>query len=52
MRSISLDKFIEMDEGYFLAYRKKENSDGLVSVPVKELDRNVTAIVAVSATSI
>jgi len=45
-----LDKFIEMDEGYFPAYRKKENNDGLVSVPAKELDRNVTAIVAVSAT--
>ena len=45
-----LDKFIEMDEGYFPAYRKKESNDGLVSVPAKELDRNVTAIVAVSAT--
>lgn len=45
-----LDKFIEMDEGYFPAYRKKDNNDGLVSVPAKELDRNVTAIVAVSAT--
>lgn len=45
-----LDKFIEMDEGYFPAYRKKESNDGLVSVPAKELDRNVTTIVAVSAT--
>jgi transposase-like protein len=45
-----LDKFIEMDEGYFPAYRKKDNNDGLVSVPAKELDRNVKAIVAVSAT--
>ena len=45
-----LDKFIEMDEGYFPAYRKKENDDGLVSVPAKELDRNVKAIVAVSTT--
>lgn len=45
-----LDKFIEMDEGYFPAYRKKENNDGLILVPAKELDRNVTAIVAVSIT--
>jgi len=45
-----LDKFIEMDEGYFPAYRKKESNDGLISAPAKELDRNVTAIVAVSAT--
>lgn len=45
-----LDMFIEMDEGYFRAYRKKESNDGLVPVPVKELDRNVTAIVAVSTT--
>ena len=43
-----LDKFIEMDEGYFRAYRKKESNEGLVSLPAKELDRNVTAIVAVS----
>jgi transposase-like protein len=47
-----LDNFIEMDEGYFPAYRKKESNDGLVSVPAKELDRNVTAIVAVSTTSL
>lgn len=45
-----LNTFIEMDEGYFPAYRKKESNDGLVSVPAKELDRNVTAIVAVSTT--
>jgi hypothetical protein len=47
-----LDNFIEMDEGYFPAYRKKESNDGLVSVPAKELDRNVTAVVAVSTTSL
>ncbi len=46
----SLDTFIEMDEGYFPACRKKESNDGLVPAPVKELDRNVTAIVAVSTT--
>ena len=45
-----LDTFIEMDEGYFPAHRKKESSDGVISLPVKELDRNVTAIVAVSTT--
>lgn len=45
-----LDTFIEMDEGYFPAHRKNESNDGLVSAPVKELDRNVTAIVAVSTT--
>lgn len=45
-----LDTFIEMDEGYFPAYRKKESNDGLIPTPVKELDRNVTAIVAVSTT--
>ena len=45
-----LDNFIEMDEGFFPAYRKKESNDGLISVPAKELDRNVTAIVAVSST--
>ena len=45
-----LDTFIEMDEGYFPAQRKKESNDGLVPAPVKELDRNVTAIVAVSTT--
>ena len=41
-----------IDEGYFPAYRKKESNDGLVSAPAKELDRNVTAIVAVSTTSL
>ena len=44
-----LDKFIEMDEAFFPAYRKKDSNDGLISVPAKELDRNVTAIVAVSS---
>ena len=45
-----LDKFIEMDEGYFPAYRKKENNEGLIALPAKELDRHVKAIVAVSST--
>lgn len=47
-----LDTFIEMDEGYFPAYRKKEDKDALISTPVKELNRNVKAIVAVSTTPV
>jgi transposase-like protein len=43
-----LDGFIEMDEGFFEGHRKKENPDSIVSKPVKELDRQVKAIVAVS----
>ena len=42
-----LDGFIEMDEGFFEGHRKKED-DGLIAKPVKELDRQVKAIVAVS----
>ena len=44
-----LDKFIEIDESIFTAYRKKESNDGLIPVPAKELDRNVKAIVTVSS---
>ena len=43
-----LDEFIEMDEGFFEGHRKK-NNDGLIAKPVKELDRQVRAIVAVSS---
>ena len=46
-----LDEFIEMDEGFFEGHRKK-NTDGLISKPVKELDRQVKAIVAVSSRAI
>lgn len=42
-----LDGFIEMDEGFFEGHRKKEDN-GLIVKPVKELDRQVKAIVAVS----
>ena len=42
-----LDGFIEMDEGFFEGHRKA-NIDDIVSKPVKELDRQVKAIVAVS----
>jgi transposase-like protein len=45
-----LDGFIEMDEGFFEGHRKKEEeeSEGVSGKPVKELDRQVKAIVAVS----
>lgn len=43
----SLDGFIEMDEGFFEGHRKKEVAT-LESKPVKEMDRQVKAIVAVS----
>jgi hypothetical protein len=43
-----LDGFLEMDEGFFEGHRKKE-ADG---TPMKELDRQVKAIVAVSSTPI
>jgi transposase-like protein len=43
-----LDEFIEMDEGFFEGHRKKEDDD-LKGKPVKELDRQVKALVAVSA---
>lgn len=42
-----LDEFIEMDEGFFEGHRKKEE-DSVITKPVKELDRQVRAIVAVS----
>jgi len=41
-----LGGFIEMDEGFFEGHRKKEETEGR---PVQELDRQVKAIVAVSA---
>ncbi len=43
----SLDGFIEMDEGFFEGHRKKEATT-LENKPVKEMDRQVKAIVAVS----
>jgi transposase-like protein len=43
-----LDEFIEMDEGFFEGHRKKAEG-GLTAKPVKELDRQVRAIVAVSS---
>ena len=45
-----LDTFIEMDEGFFPACRKKPDVDALITKPVKDLDRNVKTIVAVSTT--
>lgn len=39
-----------MVEGFCLFYQKKESNDGSVLVPVKELDRIVTTIIAVSST--
>jgi hypothetical protein len=47
-----LDGFIEMDEGFFEGYRKKEVEEGFITKPAKELDRQVKAIVAVSTTPI
>lgn len=46
-----LDGFIEMDEGFFEGQRKKDDESFIVN-PVKELDRQVKAIVAVSTTSV
>lgn len=43
----SLDGFIEMDEGFFEGHRKKEATN-LENKPIKEMDRQVKAIVAVS----
>ncbi len=43
-----LDGFIEMDEGFFEGHRKKAD-DNIESKPLKELDRQVKAIVAVSS---
>jgi len=47
-----LDEFIEMDEGFFEGHRKKDDESNLETKPVKELDRQVKAIVAVSTTPI
>ena len=44
----SLDGYIEMDEGFFEGHRKKDTAV-VESKPAKELDRQVKAIVAVSA---
>lgn len=46
-----LDGYIEMDEGFFEGHRKKEVDD-LIVKPIKELDRQVKAIVAVSTTPV
>jgi len=43
-----LDGLIEMDEGFFEGHRKKQETD----TPVKELDRQVKAIIAVSTTPV
>jgi hypothetical protein len=47
----ALDGFIEMDEGFFEGQRKK-NDEGFIVKPVKELDRQVKAIIAVSTTPV
>lgn len=46
-----LDGFIEMDEGFFEGHRKKED-EHIANKSVKELDRQVKAIVAVSTTQV
>lgn len=46
-----LEGFIEMDEGFFEGHRKKQE-DNEQGKPVKELDRQVKAIVAVSVQAI
>jgi hypothetical protein len=46
----SLDGFIEMDEGFFEGHRKKQQQEA--DKPVKELDRQVKAIVAISTTPV
>lgn len=46
-----LDGFIEMDEGFFEGHRKPAE-EGLITMPAKELDRQVKAIVAISTTPI
>lgn len=43
-----LDDFIEMDEGFFEGHRKKEENNQSTT-SVKELDRQVKAIVAISS---
>lgn len=47
----TLDGFIEMDEGFFEGHRKKVE-ECLEGKPVKELDRQVKAIVAISTTPV
>lgn len=47
----SLGGFIEMDEGFFEGHRKKD-TQSIEGKPVKELDRQVKAIVAVSTTPV
>ena len=50
--SYSLDGYIEMDEGFFEGHRKKESAEEGTNKPVKELDRQVKAIVAVSVNKV
>ena len=45
--SYALKNYVEMDEGFFEGHRKKEMPDGEMK-PVKEMDRQVKVIVAVS----
>ncbi len=47
-----LNDFVEMDEGFFAGIRKKNTTESLEVKPVKELDRQVKVIVAVSSTPI
>lgn len=47
-----LTEYIEMDEGFFEGHRKKAASQHNNEKPVKELDRQVKAIVAVSTTPV
>ncbi len=47
-----LDGYVEMDEGFFEGHRKKDEDNGLIAKPAKEMDRQVKAIVAVSTTPI
>jgi len=47
----TLDGFIEMDEGFFEGHRKRSDED-FIGRPVKKSDRQVKAIVAVSATPV
>lgn len=46
-----LEGFVEMDEGFFEGHRKKQQ-DTTEEKPVKELDRQVKTIVAVSTTPV
>ncbi len=48
----SLDGYIEMDEGFFEGHRKKETVEEGLNKPVKELDRQVKAIVAISVNKV